>query len=283
MQYLRSMNNFHGVMEIYASLNLGCVQRLKSTWKVIIIVHVLYRYSRWLLTDVFQELDKKYISKLKEIETMFDPSSNYKNYRDRLEVIEPPLIPFQGSISHAFVAVYVNSAVIVSCIFGRSYIYRRSSFASQEWDGQFWKDASHRKSDLRSRTISGTTYNSFRYHFLPNETQYIQKTRYKFYVVLPIEEYLTNVFGLNGKAIYFCAADIDHCYPTQRKIFMTLQRKRNKWLKLLKRRESGCEVRLLGEVFVEEIENDLDWMNGCLRPSYTMKNNSKISKSRYLY
>lgn len=47
-----------------------------------------------------KELDKKYISKLKEIETMFDPSSNYKNYRDRLEVIEPPLIPFQGLSSN---------------------------------------------------------------------------------------------------------------------------------------------------------------------------------------
>lgn len=33
---------------------------------------------------------------------MFDTSSNYKNYRDRLDVIEPPLIPFQGTrLSHA--------------------------------------------------------------------------------------------------------------------------------------------------------------------------------------
>jgi hypothetical protein len=44
-----------------------------------------------------QDVDKKYISKLKEIEVMFDTSSNYKNYRDRLDVIEPPLIPFQGT------------------------------------------------------------------------------------------------------------------------------------------------------------------------------------------
>ncbi|KAL6047941.1 cell division cycle-related protein [Balamuthia mandrillaris] len=75
--FLRSMNNFHGVMQIYASLNLGCVQRLKTTWKM---------------------LPQKYIAALKEIEHMMDASGNYKNYRDRLAAVSPPLIPFQGSI-----------------------------------------------------------------------------------------------------------------------------------------------------------------------------------------
>ncbi len=58
-----------------------------------------------------QDVDKKYISKLKEIEVMFDTSSNYKNYRDRLDVIEPPLIPFQGipmALLHARGCVYVS-------------------------------------------------------------------------------------------------------------------------------------------------------------------------------
>lgn len=41
-------------------------------------------------------MDKKEITRLKEIESMFDPTSNYKNYRDRLEAVSPPIIPFQG-------------------------------------------------------------------------------------------------------------------------------------------------------------------------------------------
>jgi len=75
--YLRSMNNLHGVMEIYAALNLGCVQRLKETWK---------------------NVDKKYIAKLKELEDLFNPQGNYVNYRERLEAVSPPIIPFQAVI-----------------------------------------------------------------------------------------------------------------------------------------------------------------------------------------
>jgi len=30
------------------------------------------------------------------MEVMFDPTSNYKNYRDRLDILNPPLIPFEG-------------------------------------------------------------------------------------------------------------------------------------------------------------------------------------------
>lgn len=33
---------------------------------------------------------------MKEMEVMFDPTSNYKNYRDRLDILNPPLIPFEG-------------------------------------------------------------------------------------------------------------------------------------------------------------------------------------------
>lgn len=38
---------------------------------------------------------------------MFDPSSNYKNYRDRLDVIEPPLIPFQGTLIRPVLALFL--------------------------------------------------------------------------------------------------------------------------------------------------------------------------------
>ncbi|ELR25666.1 RasGEF domain containing protein [Acanthamoeba castellanii str. Neff] len=141
--YLRSMNNFHGVMEIYASLNLGCVQRLKSTWR---------------------DVDKKYISKLKEIEVMFDTSSNYKNYRDRLDVIEPPLIPFQG--------VFLADLTFIEEV------------PSHLKTGQ----VNFEKMHLVSKVIS--------------EVERYQKTPYKFYPVVPIEEYLENVTTLPEKELY---------------------------------------------------------------------------------
>lgn len=39
VQYMRKINNFHGVMEIYTALNMGCIQRLVHTWKVWIFAH----------------------------------------------------------------------------------------------------------------------------------------------------------------------------------------------------------------------------------------------------
>jgi len=70
--FLRSMNNLQGVMEVYVSLHTGPVQRLKSSWK---------------------SLPAKYTQYLAEIEKILQPSNNYINYRKRLEVLRPPMIP----------------------------------------------------------------------------------------------------------------------------------------------------------------------------------------------
>ncbi|KAL6073477.1 cell division cycle-related protein [Balamuthia mandrillaris] len=129
--FLRSMNNFHGVMQIYASLNLGCVQRLKTTWKM---------------------LPQKYIAALKEIEHMMDASGNYKNYRDRLAAVSPPLIPFQ--------AVYLSDLTFIEEV------------PTMTEDGLI----NFNKMMLLGKVIS--------------EIERYQKAPYVYYVVPPIEEFL---------------------------------------------------------------------------------------------
>jgi len=77
---LFGLNNFSGTMAIYCALNLGAIQRLKSTWK---------------------RLPEKYIKRMKEFDRVLDPSCNYKNYREHLSNVKlnsTPIIPFYGII-----------------------------------------------------------------------------------------------------------------------------------------------------------------------------------------
>eukprot|EP01102_Stenamoeba_stenopodia_P021387 TRINITY_DN860_c0_g2_i1.p1 TRINITY_DN860_c0_g2~~TRINITY_DN860_c0_g2_i1.p1 ORF type:complete len:907 (+),score=203.20 TRINITY_DN860_c0_g2_i1:330-3050(+) len=75
--FLLKLNNFNGAMQIYAALNMGATQRLKSTWK---------------------DLSEKYKKKLSEISTLMDSTHNYKNYREELRRVQPPFIPLQSVI-----------------------------------------------------------------------------------------------------------------------------------------------------------------------------------------
>lgn len=74
-EHLLSIGNFHGVMEIYASLNMGSIQRLKLTWK---------------------ELPSKYAKKMQEISKVLDATGNFRKLREAVKVQDPPIVPFQG-------------------------------------------------------------------------------------------------------------------------------------------------------------------------------------------
>ncbi|KAI9189372.1 hypothetical protein H9P43_000805 [Blastocladiella emersonii ATCC 22665] len=67
------MNNFFTTFSIFFGLNMGPVERLKKTWK--------------LLTPDTQ-------SKFEEVSKFCDASRNMKNYRDRLAEAKPPMVPF---------------------------------------------------------------------------------------------------------------------------------------------------------------------------------------------
>eukprot|EP00013_Stygamoeba_regulata_P020832 CAMPEP_0177646488 /NCGR_PEP_ID=MMETSP0447-20121125/9799_1 /TAXON_ID=0 /ORGANISM="Stygamoeba regulata, Strain BSH-02190019" /LENGTH=664 /DNA_ID=CAMNT_0019149021 /DNA_START=429 /DNA_END=2423 /DNA_ORIENTATION=- len=70
-----ALRNYHGVMCVYAALNMGSIQRLSSTWK---------------------EISERHLRKMSEIERVMDSSGNWKIYRELTKDPTPPLVPFQG-------------------------------------------------------------------------------------------------------------------------------------------------------------------------------------------
>jgi hypothetical protein len=69
------MNNFHAVFAIVSALNGAAISRLK---------HSLARLPRATL------------AKKAELETLVNPASSYKVYRERLSTAMPPVLPFFG-------------------------------------------------------------------------------------------------------------------------------------------------------------------------------------------
>eukprot|EP01103_Thecamoeba_quadrilineata_P020459 TRINITY_DN878_c0_g1_i1.p1 TRINITY_DN878_c0_g1~~TRINITY_DN878_c0_g1_i1.p1 ORF type:complete len:566 (-),score=122.75 TRINITY_DN878_c0_g1_i1:70-1767(-) len=71
----KDMNNFNGVMEIYSSLSLTPVSRLRQTWA---------------------GLSEKHRKIFAELEDLVNPSNNYSKYRQIIKTVQPPVLPFQG-------------------------------------------------------------------------------------------------------------------------------------------------------------------------------------------
>ena len=75
MDEFLTLNNFNGVMEIFTALNMGCIQRLKNTWK---------------------SVSPKQINKLKDIEELMSTGQNFSRYRKALSLVSTPVLPFQA-------------------------------------------------------------------------------------------------------------------------------------------------------------------------------------------
>jgi hypothetical protein len=67
------LNNFFSSFSLIAGLNLIPVQRLKKTWEA---------------------LPDKAKQTWSEVEKIADPSKNMRNYRERLQAVSPPMVPF---------------------------------------------------------------------------------------------------------------------------------------------------------------------------------------------
>lgn len=74
-KYLVEMNNLNGAMEILSSLRNSSLFRLKKTWKLI-------PKESWM---IFEEIDE-----------LFNPEANFKNYRNYVTTICPPCIAYLG-------------------------------------------------------------------------------------------------------------------------------------------------------------------------------------------
>lgn len=76
-QYCWEMNNFNGSVEVLSALRRSSVYRLKRSWN--------YLSDRaWNVFD--------------QMELLFEPDSNYKNYRAVLEKAQAPCIPYLGRL-----------------------------------------------------------------------------------------------------------------------------------------------------------------------------------------
>jgi len=72
---LRDMNNFNGVMEIIAGINMWAVTRLKNTW---------------------EQLPRPSQESVEKLNDLMSTQTNYKNYRAALKTVRMPVLPYLG-------------------------------------------------------------------------------------------------------------------------------------------------------------------------------------------
>lgn len=72
---LAQMNNFNGVMEVIAGLNLFAVERLRNTWA---------------------QIPSKMEQIVKDLNALMENRGNYKEYRNALKTIKGPSVPYLG-------------------------------------------------------------------------------------------------------------------------------------------------------------------------------------------
>lgn len=75
-QALRAHDNYHGVVEVFAALNLLCIQKLTSAW---------------------QSVSRKHIETIRAIEQLLDNHHNWQAYRKAINgITDRSFIPFEG-------------------------------------------------------------------------------------------------------------------------------------------------------------------------------------------
>jgi hypothetical protein len=67
-----NLNNFQSAMQIYSALNFTPIEKLEKEWA---------------------SLNKKVVQMHERLKNLFDPSANFKNYRETVATAEPPSIP----------------------------------------------------------------------------------------------------------------------------------------------------------------------------------------------
>ena len=86
------MNNFAALFAFNAAFQSSQVFRLKSTLKV------RYRSSGRVMTSnyILQEFSPKRKQVLDDIAQVTSTNRGYKNYREKLRLVDPPCVPFVG-------------------------------------------------------------------------------------------------------------------------------------------------------------------------------------------
>jgi len=92
---LRDLQNYHGMTEVHGALKMVCIQRLKSIW---------------------HEVSRSKLSLFKEIEKIAESVNNWKNYREIVNKVEPPFIPFEGVIFGDFAGIQENEDKVAGLV-----------------------------------------------------------------------------------------------------------------------------------------------------------------------
>eukprot|EP01091_Cochliopodium_minus_P019315 TRINITY_DN8088_c0_g1_i1.p1 TRINITY_DN8088_c0_g1~~TRINITY_DN8088_c0_g1_i1.p1 ORF type:complete len:960 (-),score=275.77 TRINITY_DN8088_c0_g1_i1:74-2953(-) len=88
------LNNFHAGFAFYAALNLPAITRQKK---------------------MIEKLSKKTMEKFKELEVLFSPSFNHKNYQNKLHACNTACIPYIGMYTkHLFTIEELNKTMLTS-------------------------------------------------------------------------------------------------------------------------------------------------------------------------
>jgi len=72
---LRKLNNFNGIMEVLAGLQTTAIYRLRHTWSAV---------------------SESTFATFEELKTLLSREKNFKNMRDALPTLNPPVIPYIG-------------------------------------------------------------------------------------------------------------------------------------------------------------------------------------------
>ncbi|KAJ3443426.1 ras guanine nucleotide exchange factor i-related [Anaeramoeba flamelloides] len=142
-KYCKQLNNLNGLMSIYAGLDNSAVYRLKFT---------------------FEELSKKTLEQLSSFKQLMSSSSSYKLYRETLNTLNPPCIPYLG--------IYLTDLTFIE-EGNKDYVNGLVNFY---------------KTHLISKVIQ--------------DVQKFQQKRYNFMPVIQISKFLTNFPKMSQDTIY---------------------------------------------------------------------------------
>ncbi len=91
---LFEINNFHSSYAVLCGLNASSIQRLQKSWK---------------------KVSKKHSTKLEELMALNSHSKNYKQYRQHIRSVKPPMVPQIGIISRDLFGLEENNDDYVEC------------------------------------------------------------------------------------------------------------------------------------------------------------------------
>lgn len=107
IQHFMKLNNYYRLSAVVEALNMPCITRLYQAWKGV---------------------PQRMVTRLRELQDLFDPSSDFRSYRLHIAEISPPMILYPAA-----------------CLSDFALADLKADFANYETDGGIvnWKKMKH--------------------------------------------------------------------------------------------------------------------------------------------